>query len=260
LGAPLLLLGPRRLRLAGALSLIGLQLAIALTGNYTYFNLLTIGLCLLFLDDAWWARWFAVAPSPWRRAAATGFLPRWVLRPVFALIFLVTVIQSLPEFSRKLAPPGWVATSLNSIGGFRTLNNYGLFRVMTTDRREIVIEGSDDGHTWVPYEFTAKPGDVTRRPGFVAPHQPRLDWQLWFAALAYPKKEPWVLNLMVRLLQGEPAVVGLLRTNPFPKQPPRSVRAVIYSYEFTTPTERARSGNWWRRTPIDYYIPAIRQR
>jgi predicted DCC family thiol-disulfide oxidoreductase YuxK len=260
LGAPLLLLGPRRLRLTGALSLIALQVVIALTGNYTYFNLLSIALCLLFLDDAWWARWFAVAPAPRHLARAPGFLPRRVLDAVFILVFILTTSQALPEFSRKLAPPAWMSACLEAVSNFRSLNNYGLFRVMTTQRPEIVFEGSDDGETWLAYEFNAKPGDPARRPGFVAPHQPRLDWQLWFAALDYPRRDPWVLAFIERLLQGEPAVLGLLRTNPFPKQPPRFLRAVLYEYEFTRPAEHARSGNWWRRTPIDYYVRPTRLR
>jgi predicted DCC family thiol-disulfide oxidoreductase YuxK len=256
LGGPLLLLGPRRPRLAGALSLIVLQLLIALTGNYTYFNLLTVALCLLFLDDAWWARWLAIAPSPRHRAAAAGFLPRWALRTLLVFVVLVTSLQFLPTLNRKLTPTGWLASGLDHLGAFRSLNNYGLFAVMTTSRPEIVFEGSDNGSTWEAYEFKAKPGDLTRRPGFVAPHQPRLDWQLWFAALAYPQRERWVMAFMERLLEGEPAVLGLLRSNPFPRHPPRYVRAVLYEYEFTTPSERARTGNWWRRTPVDFYIPA----
>jgi hypothetical protein len=65
---------------------------------------------------------------------------------------------------------------------------------------------------------------------------------------------------MERLLQGEPAVLGLLGPNPFPKEPPRFVRAVLYNYEFTTRAERARTGNWWHRTLIDLYLPATRLR
>jgi hypothetical protein len=128
---------------------------------------------------------------------------------------------------------------------------------MTTTRPEIIVEGSDDGSTWTAYEFSAKPGDLSRRPPFVAPHQPRLDWQLWFAALRYPQREPWVGRFLERLLQGEPAVLGLLRHNPFPQAPPRYVRAVLYDYTMTNSSERAATGNWWRRTPIDYYIRSV---
>ena len=128
---------------------------------------------------------------------------------------------------------------------------------MTRRGPEIVIEGSDDGSAWLPYEFKAKPGDLRRRPGFVAPHQPRLDWQLWFAALDYPVCDPWVTRLCVRLLQGSPEVVGLFASNPFPDHPPRFVRALLYDYRFTRSTTRTDTGRWWSRTLVGDYVPAI---
>ena len=74
---------------------------------------------------------------------------------------------------------------------------------MTTSRPEIVIEGSQDGAIWKAYEFHWKPGDVQKRPPFVAPHQPRLDWQMWFAALGSMQRNPWLVNLMIRMMQGD---------------------------------------------------------
>jgi len=101
---------------------------------------------------------------------------------------------------------------------FRIVNGYGLFRVMTKDRGEIVIEGSADGIDWLPYEFKWKPGDVKRAPRWCAPHQPRVDWQMWFAALGTPQQNPWFGGLIVRLLQGSRDVSRLLARNPFPDQ------------------------------------------
>src|SRR5206468_11140612 len=108
----------------------------------------------------------------------------------------------------------------------------------TNPRREIIVEGSNDGVTWLAYEFKYKPGDVNRRPGFVAPLQPRLDWQMWFAALSSFRDNPWLVNFCVRLLQGSPDVLALLEQNPFPQKPPRYIRAVIYEYHFTNLAER----------------------
>jgi hypothetical protein len=115
---------------------------------------------------------------------------------------------------------------------------------MTTVRNEIVIEGSDDGTTWLPYEFPWKPGDVMRRPTFVAPHQPRLDWQMWFAALTPYRANPsqWFTQLLQRVLDGEPSVLALLASNPFPAKPPRYVRAVVWEYHFSDPVTRAAPG------------------
>jgi len=139
----------------------------------------------------------------------------------------------------------------------RTVNSYGLFAVMTTKRNEIIIEGSNDGTNWLAYEFKYKPGDLNRRPAFVAPFQPRLDWQMWFAALGDVRQNPWFVNLCERLLQGSPGVRTLLENNPFPDKPPRYIRAEFYEYRFTTPAERQATGAWWHREPAGEYLPAI---
>ena len=128
---------------------------------------------------------------------------------------------------------------------------------MTTTRPEILIEGSDDGSTWRPYEFRYKPGDPERRPRFVAPHQPRLDWQMWFAALGSYEENPWLVRLVGRLLEGSPEVLGLLAHNPFPEHPPRYVRAALFDYRFTSSEERHRTGAWWRREAKGLYLPAL---
>jgi len=140
---------------------------------------------------------------------------------------------------------------------FRTFNDYGLFSVMTTTRPEIVVEGSNDGVNWEAYEFKYKPGDLKRRPKFVAPHQPRLDWQMWFAALEHYEQNPWFVNFCTRLLQGSPEVLSLLERNPFPNAPPRYLRAVIYEYHFTDAATRRATGAWWRREPAGVYLPPI---
>ena len=140
---------------------------------------------------------------------------------------------------------------------FRIVNGYGLFRVMTKDRGEIVIEGSADGIDWLPYEFKWKPGNVKRAPGWCAPHQPRLDWQMWFAALGSPQQNPWFGGFVVRLLQGSSDVSRLLAHNPFPDQPPRYIRAGFYRYRFTTVEEHRQSGAWWKRQELGEYLPTL---
>ena len=258
--APFLLFGPRRLRLGAALSLIGLQGLIMLTGNYTFFNLLTIALCLLFLDDAWWARWFGLAPRPYaelvadRSGGTRGALPAGLLRGVFVGFFAASLIVTLPNLLRARNWPAWYASAYRGIAVTRSVNSYGLFAVMTTRRPEIVIEGSRDGRMWEAYEFKWKPGELHRRPGFVAPYQPRLDWQLWFAALNYPNYDAWMTPFLQKLGANNPAVTRLLGRNPFAKAPPRYLRAVLYDYQFTTPAERDRSGEWWKRSVIAYYL------
>lgn len=248
--APLLLAAPRRLRHPAALALIGLMLLISLTGNYTFFDFLTIALCVLCLDDAWWSRWI--------RPRVTAFVPRsaprWLPVSFAVCVFAFTLVQGAARLAGGASLPAAYWKVAQAVDGFRSLNSYGLFAVMTTTRPELIIEGSDDGRDWLAYELPHKPGDLARRPDFVAPYQPRLDWQLWFAALEDPRQNPWVLALCEHLLRGTPEVLGLFAHNPFPGHPPRFIRVIRYEYHFTAPAERAANGHWWRRTPLDYYV------
>ena len=136
------------------------------------------------------------------------------------------------------------------------VSSYGLFAVMTTKRNEIVIEGSYDGVEWREYEFRYKPGDVARAPRWNIPHQPRLDWQMWFAALDDPRRLPWFWRFLQRVLENEPAVTALLEKNPFPDKPPVYVRAQFYDYTYANSEEKAK-GLWWDRRSLGLYFPAV---
>ena len=118
---------------------------------------------------------------------------------------------------------------------------------MTTTCREILVQGSQDGREWLNYEFRYKPGAVRRWPRWAAPHQPRLDWQMWFAALGSHRRAPWFNRFVERLLTGSPDVLGLLEKNPFPDAPPRFVRAELHEYSFTDVATRRAIGAWWKR-------------
>jgi len=276
LGAPLLIFAPRRLRFCGGGAIALLQVLILLTGNYTFFNWLTLALCLLLLDD------FALRkfiPSRLHRALGapvsdpacadeppvTGRLPpatrsNWPCAVMIPLAVVVTAIYLVQVGRAVGTQPAWLFPAAAAevwLAPLRTLNSYGLFAVMTTGRREIVVEGSNDGVDWQAYEFKYKPGDPARRPAFVAPHQPRLDWQMWFAALGDYRQNPWFANFCGRLLQGSPEVLALLQKNPFPDHPPHYLRAELYEYRFTTPTEHRATGAWWQREFVGEYLPPI---
>ena len=256
---PWLVLAPRRIRLFAGLAITVLQLLIFVTGNYAFFNLLTISLCLFVLDDAALSR---TLPKRFMshlnsRAQARGRTVWWrvVCGVVATFVLFVSGFEMVGELSgRRWAP---AETVIRAVSPFEIVNTYGLFAVMTTTRAEIIVEGSSDGTTWAPYEFKYKPGDLTRAPVWVQPHQPRLDWQMWFAALGDYRSDPWVLRFLARLLEGQPEVLGLLGHNPFPGAPPHYVRALIYDYRFTTPAERKATGHWWKREPQGSYMPAI---
>jgi len=250
---PFFIWAPRRPRLIAAGLMIFLQLAIAITGNYCFFNLLTIALCLLLIDDASIGRKYVTVRDRrysyrLRRYAAIGVII--VTLPINAWLIFTA-------FKPRSRSPHALATVYEQLEAFRIVNGYGLFRVMTTDRGEIVLEGSSDGVEWLPYEFKWKPGDVKRAPGWCAPHQPRLDWQMWFAALESPQQNPWLVGLIVRLLQGSHEVAGLLAHNPFPDKPPRYIRAMFYRYRFTTTGELRQTGAWWKRQELREYLPAV---
>ena len=252
---PFLYFAPRRLRLFAFRATVLLQLLIAATGNYGFFNLLALALALLLVDDQ-------SLPARWRRAAEASSgppraWPKAVLVPVACVVLFASSVEFAGTLDRALPLPRPVAAAARRLAPFRSFNRYGLFMVMTTERPEILIEGSNDGADWRPYAFRWKPGDVAGRPRFVAPHQPRLDWQMWFAALGTIDENPWLVQFLGRLLEGSPEVVGLLAANPFPDGPPRYVRATAYDYRFTDAAERRRSGAWWRRKVMGPYSPIL---
>ncbi len=236
---PFLIFGPRRIRFFAAASIAFLQLMIFLTGNYAFFNILTVALCLFLLDDKALRR---LCPKVVVRIAGPRRALRWpnfhraICRAVTSLILFVSCYQMLQVFANFNWAPAEIAA--RAVGPFQIINRYGLFAVMTTSRPEIIVEGSNDEKTWIEYPFKYKPGDVARRPGWVQPHQPRLDWQMWFAALGDYRSDPWTVQLVAKLLQGSPDVLRLFAKNPFPGSAPRYIRAQVYDYRFTTPAEK----------------------
>ncbi|CAB4243634.1 conserved membrane protein of unknown function [Methylacidimicrobium sp. AP8] len=233
-----------------------LQLFILLTGNHAFYNWLTLVLCFALLEDSVLRRLL-----PRLRCDCHPISPlqrRW--SPVLGgVLFLLSVPLFLAVLGVR--PPRPVAIILVAIGPFRSVNNYGAFAVMTTRRLEIEIEGSRDGAVWMTYPFRWKPGDLHKMPAFVAPYQPRLDWQMWFAALNGPARTPWFPRLAQRLLEGSPAVVALFASNPFPGAPPTYIRALLYEYRFSSWGTLRRTGEWWQRELIGIYLPpsALRQ-
>ena len=252
---PFLIFCPRRLRFCAGFGILLLQSCILITGNYNWFNLQTLLLCLLLFDDA---ALETILPRTLRRVLPVHRerrTPSGVSRSV-AAIGLLLVFCSLVEMDSRFGgtPPAFARTVDQLIEPFRLVSSYGLFAVMTTERNEIVIEGSRDGIEWREYAFRYKPGDLTRRPPWNIPHQPRLDWQMWFAALDDPRRIPWFARFLERLLQNEPAVTALLEKNPFADAPPQYIRAQFYAYTFTGRREKS-NGVWWQRRLLGLYFP-----
>jgi uncharacterized membrane protein YphA (DoxX/SURF4 family) len=260
---PFLIVGPRRCRLAAAAAFVLLMSFIAATGNYGFFNPLIVVLCLPLLDDG-------LIPKAWRasrafRSRTSGMAeapPRgaWPGAPIIAVAGLILVLTPIPfahSLRLRVEWPRPLARLHQLVTPFHFVNGYGLFARMTTERREIMIEGSEDGREWRAYEFRWKPGDPRRRPQFVQPHMPRLDWLMWFAALSNHQSHPWFIAFCRRLLQGSAPVVGLLDHNPFPDRPPRYLRTTVYDYEFSDRKQRRERGTWWRRREVRPYTPVL---
>ena len=248
---PFLLFAPRRIRFFAAGMTILLQILIFFTGNYTFFNLVSIALCLLLFDDAALRR-FVRTRETTRRVSR---FRRSVTVALVAFVMLVSGFQLMEIFAGTMPQPA--AYALGWIAPLGAVNTYGLFAVMTTSRLEVVVEGSNDGQAWLAYDFKYKPGDLKRPPAWVQPHQPRLDWQMWFAALGNYQGNRWFVNFMLRLLDGSPDVLALLVRNPFPSAPPKYIRAQVYDYTFTGYAERRATGAWWRRELKGEYFPMV---
>jgi predicted DCC family thiol-disulfide oxidoreductase YuxK len=256
LALPFLIFCPRRLRFVGGFGILLLQSCILITGNYNWFNLQTMLLCLPLFDDA---ALRMILPHRLIRllpARAEDSAPRRGVTAIVGALALLIVFSSIVEMDERFggSPPVAVQAVDRLIEPLHIVSSYGLFAVMTTQRDEIIIEGSDDGVEWREYDFRYKPGDVARRPRWNIPHQPRLDWQMWFAALDDPRRLPWFGQFIRRLLENEPAVTALLERNPFPDKPPRYVRARFYDYTYSDSTEKAK-GIWWDRRLLGLYFP-----
>lgn len=259
LALPFLIFCPRRLRFVAAFGFLLLQVTILLTGNYNFFNLLTMALCLTLFDDValnhLLPQNLARALQQRVRGMQPGKAASFAVASFALLIVLVSGTQIFSTFTGR-APVLALALN-NGTAPFRIVNTYGLFAVMTTERPEIIIEGSDDGIHWSEYAFKYKPGDVKRAPPWNIPHQPRLDWQMWFAALGTQGQHPWFSRLLHRLLENSPEVIALLDGNPFPHKPPLYVRALLYDYRYASGEEKALRGVWWQRRLAGLYYPAV---
>ncbi|EFB41436.1 MULTISPECIES: lipase maturation factor family protein [Parachlamydia] len=236
-------------RLTTCAILVLLQYGIWLTGNFSFLNHLTAVFCIILINNA-------VLSNVWE-------IPVESVEPSLYLVILVNIIGGallLLQFLRlwnAFFPEIVLEKFFHRIAPLHLANRYGIFAVMTTQRYEIVIEGSLDGEHWEEYLFRYKPSEISRRPRRISPYQPRIDWQAWFLPFTEYEAEPWFKNFLVHLLKGTPDVLALLRKNPFPSAPPRYIRSVIYDYTFTSYEERKRNGSWWNRTLIGEYSPAM---
>lgn len=259
-----------------------LMVVIEATGNFGFFNLQTIVLCIPLLNDHLMSRFI---PKQWQYVdlapPPTIERAKWIriaFRSSVSLLLFISLLSFVSEIAntaRNGRIPQFVKTPiewadglllswgrpylLRPLSAFRTINGYGLFRVMTTSRKEIVIETSDDGTTWTACEFPYKPGKIDRAPPIVAPQMPRLDWQMWFAALNLQGNQHWLTSLVKKILNGSPVAARLLGHPELTTSPPKYVRLVMYDYKFTSADQRRATGNWWNRSFEGHLTGAIQK-
>jgi hypothetical protein len=256
------------------------------------FLLLDDGFLVRFIPRRWKGRFRAeVSPAPPTEADKPAFDAQSILRPAapdasgasgmetggarswreslrqqFARLRLsLTAVMLAWIFYASTAGLVWMvspgfplpASPVAALQPFRIADRYGLFAMMTRGRYEIEFQGSADGQNWVTYPFRYKPQDPSKPPGIYAPYQPRFDWNLWFASLGGWRANPIVPRTEERLLSGEPDVLALFTANPFPSEPPRQVRAVVWQYWFTSGDEKRAQGLWWRRQLLGLYAPTL---
>jgi hypothetical protein len=254
LAVPFLYFAPQPFASLAGLVTILFMSWLMLTGNFSWLNALTTLLAVSTFSDGVLANYLPIA-APATTLPAPVYL--WVA--VGAVTAIVAILSVRPTIN-MLSSSQVMNTAFDPL---HLVNTYGAFGSITRDRYEIVVEGTHDEEItpdteWREYTFKGKPTDPERRPPQVAPYHLRLDWQLWFAAMSpSPYRHRWFLNLLEKLLQGDEATLGLLRTNPFPDDPPAHVRAIRYRYEFTSPEERAETGRWWSRERVGTYVEPV---
>ncbi|MGE3629878.1 MAG: lipase maturation factor family protein, partial [Sandaracinaceae bacterium] len=221
--------------------------------------LLTVAIALPLVDDAAWGKRTKRMLTPtleahplWRERVRLALIPIALLLALLGALQIASSLGGAPHIPESLG------AITDRVRPFRFVNGYGLFAVMTTERREIVIEGSLDGREWREYPFRDKPRDPRELPRWSAPHMPRLDWQMWFAALGDFGDSPWLLRFMRRLLEGQPGVLDLLADDPFDGHPPRFVRARVYDYRFGDMAHLEATGEYWIVTDEGAYGPTLR--
>jgi hypothetical protein len=248
---PIFLFAPQPVASVAGAIIVATQAWLVLSGNFSWLNFLTMTLAFSAFDDRTLSLFLHVQ-QPHLTA-----LPMWWQWTVVAVTLLVVVLSYRP--ARNLVSRRQLMNF--SFDPFHLVNTYGAFGSVTKERYEIVVEGTSDpaqGEAgWKAYEFKGKPGDPRTVPRQFAPYHLRLDWLMWFAAMESPFHHPWLIVLLIKLLEGDRPTLRLLRHDPFAGKPPAAVRANLYLYRFSSWTQRRRDRVWWTRSPAGEYLPPL---
>jgi hypothetical protein len=247
--------GPRQARHIAGVLLVSFQVFLIISGNLSFLNYLTIIPFLACFDDTFLRHFLPKALVHRAERAAEESEPSRINNSIAIALSIVVIYLSVAPVLNLFSGRQLMNSSYDPLD---LVNTYGAFGSVGRERDEIIFEGTDDtlitrDTKWKEYEFKAKPGDPNRRPPFVAPYQPRIDWQIWFAAMASPADYPWTLHFVWKLLHNDRDTLSLLANDPFPDAPPHYVRARLYRYEFAPIGDKA----WWKRDRIGEWLPAL---
>jgi len=253
--APWFIFWPRVARHVAGAILLAFQVILIVSGNLSFLNWLTIVPILACFDDGVWRRVLPRRIVARAERAAAEAVPSNGMVAATMTYTVVVAFLSIAPVQNLLSSQQAMNTSFDPLN---LVNTYGAFGSVGRERPEIVFEGTRDATigpetVWEEYEFPCKPGDVRRRPCVISPYHYRLDWQIWFAAMASPQQYPWTVHFVWKLLHGDPGVRALLAKDPFGDDPPRFVRARLYRYEFAPPGTSA----WWTRTFVRDWLPPL---
>jgi len=245
---PFFIFLPRKFRITAAIITIGMQLIIIASSNHNFVNLLVILLCLFLLDDKIVGK---IMPSKLIRKINSKLVKPSRTGTIILLAAAVLIVNAnlsaILEVATKIKLPDFLLKTTNLTLDYGIGHIYHIFPTMQTQRQELEIQGSNDGQNWHSYGFKYKPGPLSKKPEFNVPHQPRLDWMMWFLPPQNPGDSYWYKQLLRRLHQGSPQVLSLFAHNPFENKPPKYLRVLAFDYKFTNTEEYKTSGNWWKR-------------
>jgi hypothetical protein len=248
---------PRLGRHIAGVIMVAFQLTLIASGNLSFLNYLTIIPALACFDDSFWKKLMPRFLLNRATAAASSAKPSVPMQRVAWMIGAIVAVLSVQPVLNILSRGQIMNTSFDPLD---LVNTYGAFGSVGRERLNVVFEGTDaevpdSRAVWKAYPYQALPVALNRRPPQIAPYQPRLDWQMWFAAMGTVNEYPWTLHLVWKLLHNDPGALGLFGGNPFPQNPPRYVRATLYRYQFAPPGNSA--GDWWTREEVGQWLPPL---
>ena len=247
--------GPRRLRLIAASGMAAFQIVLIISGNLAFLNWLTLVPILALFDDDLLYACLPDGVVRWLRARVAGARPARRGHRIFVgCMAALIALKSLDVIANLASRDQAMNRSYDRLA---LVNSYGAFGSVDMVRHELVIEGTRDPDPatarWSAYELPCKPGDLERRPCILGPYHRRLDWLIWFAAMQDQPRDPWLIHLVWKLLDGDRSIRTLLATDPFDGAPPRFVRIRRFVYHL----QPYAMPHWWSRDHEELWLPPV---